>query len=127
MSYTSNQVNSQSLNGIISLSDGVLNIEDGVISNIQLLKVVGDSELDGNLVVDGKISCAYTALLGSDVVNKAFVDDAFNTNSRFLKVDGSNQMNAELNMNNHSIYNVSSLNSPQGYNLNLQLANANYL
>jgi len=104
-----------------------LNIEDGVISNIQSLSVVGNTELDGNLVVDGKISCAYTALLGSDVVNKAFVDDAFNTNSRFLKVDGSNQMNADLNMNNHSIFNVSALNSPQGYNLNLQLANANYL
>ena len=127
MSYTSNPINSQSLNGIISLSDGVLNIEDGVISNIQLLKVVGDSELDGNLIVDGKITCAYTALSGSDVVNKAFVDDAFNTNSRFLKVDGSNQMNADLNMNNHSIFNVTALNSPQGYNLNLQLANANYL
>ena len=106
MSYTSNQVNSQSLNGIISLSDGVLNIEDGVISNIQLLKVVGDSELDGNLIVDGKITCAYTALLGSDVVNKAFVDDAFNTNSRFLKVDGSNKMNSDLNVGNNYIYNL---------------------
>ena len=109
MSYTSNPINSQSLNGIISLSDGVLNIEDVVISNIQLLKVVGDSELDGNLIVDGKITCAYTALLPSDVVNKAFVDDAFNTNSRFLKVDGSNQMNADLNMGTipHNIINVS--------------------
>ena len=106
MSYTSKPINIQSLNGIIWLSDGVLNIEDGVISNIQLLKVVGDSELDGNLIVDGKITCAYTALLGSDVVNKAFVDDAFNTNSRFLKVDGSNQMNADLNMNTNMIYNI---------------------
>ena len=83
MSYTSNQINSQSLNGIISLSDGVLNIEDGIISNIQSLKVVGDSELDGNLIVDGKITCAYYALLPSDVVNKTYVDDALNNNSRF--------------------------------------------
>ena len=58
MSYTSNQINSQSLNGIISLSDGVLNIEDGIISNIQQLNVIGNSELDGDLIVDGKITCA---------------------------------------------------------------------
>ena len=119
MSYTSNPINSQSLNGIISLSDGVLNIEDGVISNIQLLKVVGNTELDGNLVVDGKISCAYTALLGSDVVNKAFVDDAFNTNSRFLKVDGTNQMNADLNMNTNKLNNVSYVSNPTQLNFQI--------
>jgi len=106
MSYTSNQINSQSLNGIISLSDGVLNIEDGIISNIQSLKVVGNSELDGDLIVDGKISCAYNALLPSDVVNKNYVDDALNNNSRFLRVDGTNQMNANLNVGNKYIYNL---------------------
>ena len=106
MSYTSNQINSQSLNGIISLSDGVLNIEDGIISNIQSLKVVGDSELDGNLIVDGKISCAYNALLPSDVVNKNYVDDALNNNSRFLRVDGTNKMNANLNVGDKYIYNL---------------------
>jgi hypothetical protein len=106
MSYTSNQINSQSLNGIISLSDGVLNIEDGIISNIQSLKVVGDSELDGNLIVDGKISCDYNALLPSDVVNKNYVDDALNNNSRFLRVDGTNKMNANLNVGDKYIYNL---------------------
>lgn len=106
MSYTSNQINSQSLNGIISLSDGVLNIEDGIISNIQQLKVVGNSELDGDLIVDGKITCAYNALLPSDVVNKNYVDDALNNNSRFLRVDGTNQMNANLNVGNKYIYNL---------------------
>ena len=106
MSYTSNQINSQSLNGIINLTDGVLNIEDGIISNIQSLKVVGDSELDGDLIVDGKISCAYNALLPSDVVNKNYVDDALNNNSRFLRVDGTNKMNANLNVGDKYIYNL---------------------
>ena len=106
MSYTSNQINSQSLNGIISLSDGVLNIEDGIISNIQQLNVIGNSELDGDLIVDGKISCAYNALLPSDVVNKNYVDDALNNNSRFLRVDGTNKMNANLNVGDKYIYNL---------------------
>ena len=106
MSYTSNQINSQSLNGIISLSDGVLNIEDGIISNIQSLKVVGNTEMDGDLIVDGKISCAYNAILGTDVVNKTFVDDAFNNNSKFLRVNGSNQMTSNLNAGSNFIYNV---------------------
>jgi hypothetical protein len=106
MSYTSNQINSQSLNGIINLTDGVLNIEDGIISNIQQLNVIGNSELDGDLIVDGKISCAYNALLPSDVVNKNYVDDALNNNSRFLRVDGTNKMNANLNVGDKYIYNL---------------------
>ena len=106
MSYTSNQINSQSLNGIISLSDGVLDISNGVISNIQSLNVIGNTELDGDLVVDGKITCAYNAILGTDVVNKTFVDDALNNSSKFLRVDGTNKMNANLNAGTNHIYNV---------------------
>lgn len=56
MSYTSQPTNAQSLNGIISITDGTLTIENGEISNISSLDVKGDSIFEGNVEVIGTIT-----------------------------------------------------------------------
>lgn len=56
MSYTSQPTNNQSLNGIISITDGILTIENGEISNIGSLDVKGDSLFEGSIEVIGTIT-----------------------------------------------------------------------
>lgn len=56
MSYTSQPTNAQSLNGIISITDGTITIENGKISNISSLDVKGDSLFEGNIEVIGTIT-----------------------------------------------------------------------
>lgn len=76
MSYTAQQTTTQSLSGIISLTDGVLTIEDGKISNISSLDVKGDSLFEGNIEVVGTITGDV------DIDAKQFVSSG---NSNFYK------------------------------------------
>ena len=74
MSFLGGSINSQTLNGIESITDGYITIQDGTISNLQELSIGGDVTVGTNLYVGGKITCAYTASLNTDVPNKLYVD-----------------------------------------------------
>jgi hypothetical protein len=65
MSYTSNQVNEQSLNGILQLTDGVITIEDGEISGATKITAI---ELNSDLLI------STTANIGSLSVGNLSVD-----------------------------------------------------
>ena len=109
MSFLGGSINNQTLNGIESITDGYITIQDGTISNLQALSIGGDTTVASNLYVGGRITCAYTAALNTDIPNKLYVDlglSSLNT-SQFLKLNGSTPMTGDLNMNN--LYMISNL------------------
>lgn len=55
MSYLDKQSQDQSLNGIITISDGVCSISDGQISGVSSLDIEGDATINGSLTVSGQI------------------------------------------------------------------------
>jgi hypothetical protein len=107
--------NSQSLNGIISLSDGVVTIEDGVISGLTQLELtdlqVSDTATIQNLVVNnqidmtsGKITNLANGSTSNDAVNKSQLDlkaDTTYVDTNFLnKTTSTTQIvNSNLDMN----------------------------
>ena len=70
MSFLGGSINNQTLNGIESITDGYITIQDGTISNLQALSIGGDTTVASNLYVGGRITCAYTAALNTDIPNK---------------------------------------------------------
>jgi uncharacterized protein YunC (DUF1805 family) len=101
--------NSQSLNGIISLSDGVVTIEDGVISGLTELELtdlqVSDTATIQNLVVNNQIDMTSGRILNlaeptlaQDASTKNYTDTA-SVNTNYLKRDGSLAMLGAIDMN----------------------------
>jgi uncharacterized protein YunC (DUF1805 family) len=101
--------NSQSLNGIISLSDGVVTIEDGVISGLTELELtdlqVSDTATIENLVVNNQIDMTSGRILNlaeptlaQDASTKNYTDTA-SVNTNYLKRDGSLAMLGAIDMN----------------------------
>jgi hypothetical protein len=115
MSYTSQPTNSQSLNGIISLTDGVVTIEDGTITGLDSINLVdlqvSDTATIENLVVNnqidmtsGKITNLANGSNSNDAVNKSQLDlkaDTTYVDTNFLnKTTATTQIvNSNLNMN----------------------------
>jgi hypothetical protein len=116
MSYTSQPTNSQSLNGIISLTDGVVTIEGGTISGLEELDLidlqVSDTATIENLVVNnqidmtsGKITNLANGTNANDAVNKSQLDlkaDTTYVDTNFLNKTTSNSQNvaSRLTFNN---------------------------
>jgi hypothetical protein len=115
MSYTSQPTNSQSLNGIISLTDGVVTIEGGTITGLDSINLVdlqvSDTATIENLVVNnqidmtsGKITNLANGTNANDAVNKSQLDlkaDTTYVDTNFLnKTTATTQIvNSNLNMN----------------------------
>jgi hypothetical protein len=119
MSYTSQPTNTQSLNGIISLTDGVITIENGTISGLDSINLVdlqvSDTATIENLVVNnqidmtsGKITNLANGTNANDAVNKSQLDlkaDTTYVDTNFLnKTTATTQnVNADINMNTKKI------------------------
>jgi hypothetical protein len=115
MSYTSQPTNSQSLNGIISLTDGVVTIEGGTITGLDSINLVdlqvSDTATIENLVVNnqidmtsGKITNLANGSTSNDAVNKSQLDlksDTTYVDTNFLnKTTATTQIvNSNLDMN----------------------------
>ena len=103
MSFLGGSINNQTLNGIESITDGYITIQDGTISNLQALSIGGDTTVASNLYVGGRITCAYTASLNTDIPNKLYVDlglSSLNT-SQFLKLSGGTMIGGIIMANNY--------------------------
>jgi hypothetical protein len=101
--------NSQSLNGILTLSDGVVTIENGVISGLTELELtdlqVSDTATIQNLVVNnqidmtsGRITNLADPVSAQDAATKYYTDNA-SVNTNYLKRDGSLAMLGAIDMN----------------------------
>ena len=69
MSYTSQASLSQTMSGLISITDGVVMIEDGRITNCQYLDVEGDAKITGDLDVSGALTFDSMTALNLHVSN----------------------------------------------------------
>jgi len=123
MSAISNQINEQSLNGIITLSDGVLNIENGVISAVDKIET---TELNSDIVIANTANVG-TLDVGNLNVNKlnagnVLSNQVYSTNSAGYSLTTS-YLNSLLLRTNDSIIKNCSINSANIINGIIQDAN----
>lgn len=115
MSYLGQKNTTQSLNGVLELTDGVITISDGKISNIQNLDVAdalieNNLEVFGNATIDGILTASQFKLNGNldmsmnnviNLANGVNANDAVNVSQLNLKADTTyvdTQDNLKLNL-----------------------------
>jgi hypothetical protein len=89
MSYLTGATNSQSLNGILSLTDGIITIENGTISGLEEIDLndlqVADTATIENLVVNNQIDMTSGQI--TNLANGTNANDAVNKSQLDLKAD----------------------------------------
>jgi hypothetical protein len=142
MSYLTGATNSQSLNGILTLTDGVITISEGTISGLEEIDLndlqVADTATIENLVVNNQIDMTSGQIINlangtntNDAVNKGQLDlkaDTTYVDTNFLnKTTATTQIvNSNLDMNTKRIYNLSNP-LTQTDAVNLSYLGTNYL
>lgn len=119
MSYTSNQINQQSLNGILSISDGYITIENGEISGASKITAI---ELNSDLLISA------TANIGSLGVGNLYVNKLTGSNimsNQTYSTLGATYsfstgyLNSGLLQTNQAVINNGNINTLQVQNINI--------
>lgn len=101
MSYIGQQTNSQSLNGIIDLTDGTITIVDGDISNVNSLSINGEINMNTNKIIN-----LDDGVSAGDAVNKSQLDAVSINLNDYLRRDGTNALTGNLNFASNKIINL---------------------
>ncbi len=104
MSYTSQPTNAQSLNGIISISDGVCSIENGDITGVNYLQVdnleIGNMTVDNDCLVDGNFQVLGNSTLNTMSSNTADIITGTISNATISNLAGINGTFENLTVDN---------------------------
>lgn len=101
MSFSSQQTNSRSLNGVIEITDGIITIENGSISGLQDLNLNGDLNVVGTITAK-TIQITDPPLVDNDATNKLYVNTE---DAKKLNLTGGT-MTGDINMSSNTIINV---------------------